>query len=101
MIPPRPAKKCGNRQIVKRGHLTLLDGDASILIWVSPTLGSDSVVLLFHGLPWLYGTVLEDCSSIAKNEINGAYNLALSIELTIGMRVESVLICIEGAAMKD
>lgn len=69
-----------------------MDRDASVLIWVFSVLGRDGYLLLVHWLSGVNVAVLEDDCGIAENEIDGAVNVAVAIELTLGVHVQRVLI---------
>ena len=69
-----------------------LDNDSGVLVWVGPTLSRDHVFLTRVWSTRVNVTVLENGSGVSEDEIDGAGNETVDVELTVGMDVESVLI---------
>lgn len=64
-----------------------MDRDPSVLIWVFSILSRDCYLLFVHWLSGVNVAVLEDDCGVTENEINGAVNVAIAIELTLGVHV--------------
>ena len=62
------------------------------MIRVFPVLGGDCVLLKCHCLTSVNAAVLKHHSRVAEDEIHCPVNVAFSVELTVRMDVESVLI---------
>lgn len=75
-------------------------GDASVLVRVGTALCSDGVLLVQHRLSGVDVAVLEDGGSVAEDEVDGAVDITVSIELPEGVDVESVLVALEAAAVE-
>lgn len=69
-----------------------MDGYARILIRVFSVLGRDGIFLQGHGLSGINGAVLQNNSGVSEYEIYGPVNLALAVELAIGVHVQGVLV---------
>ena len=72
-----------------------------ILIRICPALCGYCVKLIAHWLSYVDVAVLHDCSSVAKNEVHSSINVTVAVELALGVYVESVLITLEAAAVKN
>ena len=64
-----------------------MDGNASVLIGVLLALSSNGVELVGHWLPGLDFAGLKDDSRVAEDEVDGACDVALPVELTVGVGV--------------
>jgi hypothetical protein len=62
-------------------------------------LSSDSVGLV-RRVTWINVTILNNNSSIAKNEVHRAIYVAFPVELPLGMDVEGVLVPFKAAPVK-
>ena len=79
---------------VRRGSYPgFLNHYPCVLVRVGSTLGCDHVLLARVGAPRMDVTVLEHRRGIAKDEVNGARDQAVDVELAVGMDVETVLVC--------
>lgn len=67
---------------------------------INYTLCSYSNLLLWHWPPCIYIAWLEDHSSVAKDEVHSAINVAFLIELSLGVNIESVLIPFKWTAIE-
>ncbi|CAA6664802.1 unnamed protein product [Spirodela intermedia] len=88
-------------QVRCRRHPRVVDGDASVLVGVRSALRRDGILLVAHRLPHEDVAVLEDCHSVAEDEVDGAVDVAVAVELALGVHVERVLIALEAAAVED
>lgn len=68
---------------------------AGVFIWVCPALCCDCVLLLAHWFSYVHITVLEDSSSVSEDEVYGAIDVTVSVELALGVDVECVLVTLE------
>lgn len=73
-------------------------GDAGVLVRIGPALGRDGDLLLVHGAAGVDHAVLEDGGSVAEDEVHGAVDVALFVELPLRVDVEGVLVAFETAA---
>lgn len=77
-----------------------MDGEASALIWVLSPLGRDGCLLIWERLPSEDLAVLKNGGAVAEDEVNGAVDVALPVELAEGVRVEGVLVAFDAAAVE-
>lgn len=70
--------------------------NSSVLVSVDPALGGDGVGLV-RGIACIYVAVLEDNSGISEYEIDSPVDVTFSVELPVGMGIESVLVTFEAA----
>lgn len=68
---------------------------------VHPALRRHDVLLVFQWLPEEEGAALEDCSTVAEDEVDGAGDEAVSVELAVGVCVERVLVPFYVAIKED
>ena len=66
-----------------------MDDDSSVLVRIGSAL-SGYCVGTVRGFSGSDVTILEHSGSISENKIDGSVNIAVSIELSLGMHVESV-----------
>lgn len=78
-----------------------MDHDARVLIRVGSALRCDGVLLAWHRLPDVDGAVLDDGGCVAEDEVDGAEDLAVAVELALGVDVESVLVAFEAAPVEN
>lgn len=71
------------------------------MVWVISPLGGEDVALIWKGPSGVKTAVLEDDGGVAEDEVDGAVDVALGVELSEGMDVESVLVGHEVAAVKS
>lgn len=103
---PRPPQKrweiADHRpQIGGGSDSAFLNDNPSVLIWVCSSLCSDHVPLAGIGAAGVDVAVLDDGSGIAEDEVDGADDDALDVELAVGVDVECVLIGEHVAAVKS
>ena len=77
-----------------------MNDDSGVLVGVNPALGSESVGLVW-GVSRVNIAVLEDNGSVAEDEINGAINITLAVELSLGVDVESVLVSFKATFVEN
>lgn len=93
VLLPRPSQESLHagaavvRQIVGGRDSAIVDRGAGVLIWVGPALGGDGVELVGHWKAWVNVAVLEDDGGIAEDEVDGAVDVTVAIELAEGMSV--------------
>ena len=78
-----------------------MDRNPGVLVRVGAALGGNRVLLLAHRPPRVDHAVLEDYGGVAEDEVDGAVDVALFVELTLGVDVEGVLVALEAAAVED
>lgn len=88
-------------EFIKGAHHTSLDGNPSVLIRVLLPLCSYGHKLVGHGLSRHDVAVLEDDGRVPEDEVDCARDVAVAVELTVRVGVESVLERIEGASVED
>ena len=76
-----------------------MNGDTGVLIGISTTLGGDCVGSV-RRITSVDVAVLEDYCCIAENEIDCAVDVAVFVELTVGVNVESVLVAFKAALVE-
>lgn len=64
-----------------------MDRNTRILIRVLAVLGRDRVLLEWQGLPGVDTAVLEDDGSVPEYEVDSAVDVALSVELSLRVRI--------------
>lgn len=64
-------------------------------------MGRDHVLLLIHGLSCHQLALLEYYGGVTEDEINGAGDEGVTVELPVGVSVESILIGVNAAAVND
>lgn len=95
---PRPAQVSRRAIEVRRAHnLTIVDGEARVLVRVEPSLGRDGVSLAPTGLYGLDVAVLDDCGCVAEDEVYGAGDVVVTVKLSVGVSVEGVLVALDRA----
>ena len=77
-----------------------MDGDSGVLIRIGTALGGDGDGFV-RRITGDDVAILEYDGGIAEDEIDGAVNVALFVELAFGVNVESVLIPFEAATVED
>lgn len=77
-----------------------MEGEACGLIGVLAAVGSNGVLLVREGLTGKDLTVLEDDGTVAEDEVDGAGDSALPVELAEGVGVEGVLVAVDAAAVE-
>ncbi|RWW50514.1 hypothetical protein BHE74_00043207, partial [Ensete ventricosum] len=105
VLLPRPAEVGGEvglhrDKVRRRRHLAPLDGDAGVLVRVFPPLRREDVLLVRQRLPGVEVAVLEHHRRVAEDEVDGAVDIAFSVELAEGVDVEGVLVAYEAAPVE-
>lgn len=77
-----------------------MDGDASVLVGVSPALCSDDIDFV-RRVSSIDVTILKNNGCISKDEVNGAINVALFVELSLRMNKKGVLIALKATSIED
>lgn len=76
-----------------------MDRNARVLVRVGPTLGSDSVCLVWR-VTGVNVAVLENDSCVAENEVHSAVDVAFPVELSLGVDVEGILVPFEATPVE-
>lgn len=61
----------------------------------------DGVFLIGQSLPQVDIAVLDDGDSVAEDEVDGAIDVAVTVELAVGVDVEGVLVASEAAIVEN
>ena len=77
------------------------EGEAGEVVGVLAALSSDHVGLASAGAAGEDVAVLEDGEGAAEDEVDGAADVALAVELLRGVGVEGVLIALQAATVED
>ena len=78
-----------------------MDDESGGFVWLVSAVCSDGGELVLHGLSDEDVGVLEDGGGVAEDEVDGAVDLTATVELAIGVGVESVLVSLEAASEED
>jgi len=73
-------------------NIAVLDGEARGLVWAFSALGRDCNLLQGKWDSGVYFAVLQHCSTVSENEVYGAIDFALTVELSQRVSVERVLV---------
>ena len=76
-------------------------GDAGVLVGVGASLGGDGVLLAGERPTQVYVAALNDGDGVPEDEVDGAIDVAVAVELALGVDVEGVLVSLEAAAVED
>ncbi|KAH0467288.1 hypothetical protein IEQ34_004526 [Dendrobium chrysotoxum] len=79
----------------------VVDGDSGILVGISSSLSGDRVLLAAKGLAGVDIAVLEDDGGVAEDEVDGAVDVAVAVELALAVDVDGVLVSLKAAAVED
>ena len=77
------------------GDGAVVDGDARVLVGARAALRCDEVVAAAG--PRRDAAALEDGRGVAEDEVDGAGDVGLPVELALGVGVEAVLVALDGA----
>lgn len=66
-----------------------------------PALGGDNATLVGHGFADDEFAILKDGGAVTEDEIDGAGDIAVTVELTPGVCVECVLMSLHCAVVED
>ena len=80
---------------------TTLEDKCCWLTPLCPAMCCHNAILVIHWLPNHHCAVLEHCSRVSKDEVNGATDGAVAVELAMGVDVEGVLVPIHLAVVED
>lgn len=86
-LPRPPQVRLGRTQAVCGQDVALVDRYAGVLVRIRPALGRHGVLLSGEGLAEVEIAVLEEGDSVAEDEVNGAVDVAVAVELTLGIDV--------------
>lgn len=78
-----------------------MQGRARVLVRVRPALRGDRVLLAVRGPARGDHAVLEHDRRVAEDEVDGAGDEAVAVELPQLVRVEGVLVAVDAAAVDD
>lgn len=97
IVPPRPAQVAphtarAREQVVHGKNRAILDGDPRVLVQGFPGLGGDDRELTRQGHSGDYAAALEHNCCVPEDEVNGARDVALPVELPEGVHIECVLV---------
>lgn len=73
-------------------HVMRVSNNTGVLVLVGAALGGDHVFLAGIGAAGVDVAVLEDSGGIAEDEIDGAGDVAVDVELAVGVDVKGVLV---------
>lgn len=91
-----------NRVVVRVGDKgAVLDDDGGGLATLLAALGGDDALLVVHRTADDEAAVLEDCGGVAEDEVDGAGDVAVAVELALGVGVKGVLVAVHGAPVED
>ncbi|EYU24969.1 hypothetical protein MIMGU_mgv1a022106mg, partial [Erythranthe guttata] len=102
---PRPTQKGSERpengyQIWRSHDPGIVDRYPGVLVRVGSSLGGDDVLLLVHWAACVDHAVLQNGGGVAKDEVDGAVDVAFFVELALRVDVECVLVPFEAAAVE-
>lgn len=95
LLPWPPQISGGAETVIVGRKSAFLNRNAGVLVDVLLTLGCDGVKLVGKWLPRPDVAVLEHHRGVAEDEVDGTGDIAVSVELTVWVGVESVLIAIK------
>ena len=78
-----------------------MDREARVLVRVFTSLRGNRVPLVREGFPGVNRAVLEHRSRVTEDKVNGTVDVAVAVELSERVGVESVLIAEDIAAVND
>ena len=102
IVLPRPTEvglgsAVAGRQVSSGTKGAIVKRRASNLVRVSAALSGDRIELALEGEARVDVARLEDDGGVAKDEVNGAVDVAFAVELAVGVGVEGVLVGLEAA----
>nr|GMD67669.1 hypothetical protein BHE74_00022651 [Ipomoea batatas] len=84
IILPRPAEEGVDAgEVSERRNGAVLDGNAGVVVRVEFSLGGDGVLLAGHGFSGVDPAVLEDDGGVSEDEVDGADDGAVFVELAV------------------
>jgi hypothetical protein len=78
-----------------------VDRNPRVLVRVISALGRYHVHLALQWPPHIYKAILENYRGVAENEVHGAVDVTLSVELALGVDHQGVLVALEGTPVED
>lgn len=84
-------------EIICCHHSRVVDWDSRVLVWVGSALSRDHALLPWDRFSCVDHAVLENYGGITEDEIDRTINVAFSVELSLWMHVESVLVSLKTA----
>lgn len=102
---PRPSEVGGEvcedgDEVCGGGDLAALHDDAGVLVGVLPPLRGEDVLLAGVRSARVEAAALEHGGGVAEDEVDGAVDVAVAVELAEGVGVERVLVPREAAAVE-
>jgi len=82
-------------------YVTLLNRSSCVLVWIFSSLGCHHVLLVTHGFSSRQVALLKHNGCVSEYEINGASHKGVSVKLSVGVGIESVLVSINPASVYD
>ncbi|CAA7391678.1 unnamed protein product [Spirodela intermedia] len=106
VLLPWPPQEAGegllrSLEVRRRQHAGPVDGGAGGLVGGAPSLRCDHVGLVPQWPPHVDVAVLKDGGSVAEDEVDGTVDVAVAVELPLGVREEGVLVAPEAATVED
>lgn len=105
VLLPRPAQvglelRLDRNQVGRGRHLASQDRYTGVLERVLSALGGVQVLLILIGSAGVEVAVLEDDGGVAEDEVDGAVDVAVAVELAEGVDVEGVLVSDKAAVVE-
>lgn len=69
------------------GDTAVVDDDTGVLVGVSSSMRRHGVLLVAHGFPHEDVTVLKHRDGVAEDEVYGAVDVTVTVELALGVDV--------------
>lgn len=99
VLLPWPAKIVLRRPR-RHGYARIVDDNARVLVGVGPALRRDGGLLAANWLQDADVAVLEHRSGVAEDEVLGAGDVTIAVELALRVDVEGVLVAFEAAPVE-
>ena len=78
-----------------------MDNYARILVRIGSCLCSDGVLLVAHWSTDVDVAVLKNSNSVTKYEVYSSINVTVTIELTLRIDIQGILVTFEAATVED
>ena len=88
-------------QVRRRRDTRVVDDNSCVLVRIGPGLSRDGVTLAAHRLSDEDVAVLKNGDGVATDEVDGAVDVAVAVELALRVDVQGVLVALEAAAVED
>ena len=72
-----------------------------VFVRIRSSLGRDGVHLFGHVLSYVNVAILKNNNSVSEYEVHGTIDVAVAVELALGVNIESVLVAFEAASIED